>query len=212
MPRRSPDISGRKFGRLTAIRLVENNKFNHTQWECLCDPKHGGCGSIVIVATANLKNGNTRSCGCLRKDANMNSHTTHGFSSYPEYSVWKGMLSRCYNEKNNSYPEYGGCGITVCDEWKESFEAFYRDMGPRPSQDHSIDRKENDKGYSKENCRWATWEEQASNRRNNLFYDYNGVKRTLAAWCRELSLNYPTVYARLQSGMPFEKAVEFEKK
>ena len=122
------------------------------------------------------------------------------------------MLSRCYNEKNNSYLEYGGCGITVCDEWRESFEAFYQDMGPRPSQDHSIDRKENDKGYSKENCRWDTWEEQASNRRNNLFYDYNGVKRTLAAWCRELSLNYPTVYARLQSGMPFEKAVEFEKK
>ena len=85
-------------------------------------------------------------------------------------------------------------------------------MGPRPSPHHTIDRRENDKGYCKENCRWATWEEQASNRRNNLFYEYNGIKRTLMAWCRELSLNYPAIYARLQSGMSFEQAVEFKKK
>ena len=96
----------------------------------------------------------------------------------------------------------------MCDEWKESFEAFYRDMGPRPSNEHSIDRKDNSKGYSKDNCRWATKKEQNNNRRDNVYYEFDGEKKTLAEWCHELQIPYQRMYKLLERGFSFEDAAD----
>lgn len=118
------------------------------------------------------------------------------------------MKNRCNNPKAGRYEDYGGRGITVCDEWME-FEAFYRDMGPRPSKHHSIERRENDKGYSKENCHWATKVEQMNNRRNNILYERDGVTKTLAEWCKEKERKYRRVYYRMKrDGWSFEKAID----
>ncbi|BAW18975.1 hypothetical protein [Ralstonia phage RP12] len=125
-----------------------------------------------------------------------------------EYCIWSGIKKRCYNKNSRKYKDYGGRGITMCDEWRESFEAFYADMGPRPSLGHSIDRKNNDEGYSKENCRWATAEEQQNNKRSNLLHELDGILKTLTQWCRELEMNYHTIYQRIYvQGMSFEEAI-----
>lgn len=117
------------------------------------------------------------------------------------------MLDRCYNEGNEHYQRYGGRGITVCPEWKESFAAFYQDMWARPSKEHSLDRINNDYGYSKANCRWATWEEQAANRSNNFYCEYQGQKRLLKDICAEVGVEYYRTYIRLQSGWSLEEAL-----
>ena len=205
MARKAKDLSGQRFDRLTVIlKHPSNVKNGHVRWECLCDPKYGGCGNITIVNVSHLKNGHVRSCGCFRKE----NKTTHGFSDSPEYGIWNAIKKRCYNPNNQYYSNYGGRGITMSDEWKESFEAFYRDMGPRPSHKHTIDRRENDKGYSKDNCRWATRIEQNNNRKNNIYYEFDGERKTLGEWCSELDLNYDAVYYRLQKGMEFEDALD----
>ena len=133
---------------------------------------------------------------------------THGMSFSTEYNIWRGMLDRCYNEKNSAYRRYGGRGITMCDEWKDSFEAFYLDMGKRPSDYHTIDRERNDEGYSKDNCRWATYREQANNRNNNVPYEHNSKKQTLPEWCREFGLDIVVVKNRIKIGWSFEEAIE----
>lgn len=123
-----------------------------------------------------------------------------------EYRSWASMNSRCSNTKDSNYPRYGGSGIFVCDEWKESFEAFYRDMGPKPTPGHTIDRKDNDKGYSKENCRWATKIEQANNRGCNRFYDFNNERLTLAQIAVRLNISEETLRSRFNRGMSKERA------
>lgn len=165
-------LDGQRYGKLTVIkRHAENNADGSTRWECLCD-----CGNTKIVKVYNLTRGKTQSCGC----ASLVSF--HGLSSSPEYQAWKDMKDRCYNEKNEAYINYGGRGITVCDEWKNDFMAFYTIMGPRPSSHCSLDRKDNDKGYSKDNCRWATRAEQNNNKRNNPHYEYKGERKTLTCF------------------------------
>lgn len=201
------NLTGQRFARLTVtLKTLDTVKSGATIWECLCD-----CGSVVYIPTGNLRSGQTRSCGCLQKEAvtktNRNK-VTHGLTDTPEYRIWGLIKDRCYNVKNKRYCDYGGRSISMSDEWKESFETFYQDMGPRPSEEHSIDRRENDKGYSKENCRWATKEEQANNTRRNLLIEFDGEKKTLAEWCRELTVSYPDVYRRINRGMEFEDAVD----
>lgn len=214
------DLVGNIYGRLVVIEKhpIRSSK-NKIQWKCLCSPDYGGCGNIAIIVGKSLKRGEVKSCGCLKiknvdktllevKEVKIS--RAIGLSHTTEYSIWSTMLGRCYNEKTKSYPEYGGRGITVCDEWKDSFETFYKDMGLRPSLNHTLDRKDNYKGYSKDNCRWATWEEQANNRSNNIFYTHNGVSRTLAGWCRELNLNYKLAYSQKARGWSFEQIINFK--
>ncbi len=195
------DLSGQRFGRLRVIsRHSENTKLNRAHWNCICD-----CGEAVIIAGNSLSAGRTRSCGCLNRET----ITKHGYSHLTEFQIWRQMKERCYNTKAPNYENYGGRGITMCDEWKESFEAFYRDMGPRHSPDHTIDRRENDKDYSKDNCRWATPIEQLNNKRNNHYCEYKGEIKTLSEWCNLLNLKYPVIEQRLRvAGMNVEKAFE----
>lgn len=132
---------------------------------------------------------------------------THGMSYTGEHHAWLGMKQRCYNENNPKYPLYGGRGIRVCDRWLDSFEAFYEDMGDRPSDSHSLDRIDNDGNYEPDNCRWATPKQQARNRSTNHDITYRGETKTLKEWAKELGMNRITLFTRLERlGWDVEKA------
>jgi len=151
------------------------------------------------------------SCGCLRAEllsvSNVESKTTHGMTATPEYSVWSAMRNRCSYPGDVSFDNYGGRGIRVCSEWDLSFESFYRDMGPRPSLEHSIDRKDNDGPYCKENCRWATRKEQCNNRRSNHLVTYLGETYTISQWSDRLGISKHVIASRLRKGWSVERAL-----
>jgi len=121
----------------------------------------------------------------------------HGLRWTPEHRIWCKIKERCSNPKAINYPRYGGRGITVCERWKDSFLNFYQDVGPRPSPKHSIERRDNLKGYSPDNCFWATTLEQANNKRSNTIVVFHGRAQSVASWCRELGLNYHRVRQRI---------------
>lgn len=138
--------------------------------------------------------------------------TTHGMTKSPEWQAWFSMLKRCRNPSDQHYPDYGGRGITVCDRWRDSFENFYADMGPRPSPDHSIDRKDNDGNYEPSNCRWATKSEQARNRRirrDRERYHVDGEMLTTAQIAIKFGLKYHTLRYRLRNGWAISDAIAF---
>ena len=129
----------------------------------------------------------------------------HGKCNSTEYGTWRVMLERCNNPNSSKYKLYGGRGIKVCERWHK-FEDFYEDMGDKP-KGTSIDRIDNNKGYSPDNCRWATIYEQSSNKRNNVFIEFRGVKRIIAQWARILEMNERTLQNRLNIyKWPIEKA------
>lgn len=198
------DLTNQRFGRLVAVRKGEKKENRNTSyWVCACD-----CGNVVNIRVDHLRNEKIQSCGCIRKEFIGKVNLSHGMRHAPEYGVWCSMLKRCYNRKATSYHLYGGKGIDVCDEWCNSFEAFYRDMGSRPSAAHSIDRKDGAKGYCKDNCRWATAVEQANNISTNVYYTLLDERKTLAEWCREFEINYKTVHNLLRKrGFEFEDAI-----
>lgn len=160
------DIRYQVFGRLTVVECL-GKRYNTSSlyWRCKCE-----CGNSVIVQGCSLKNGSTQSCGCYAKERASMTHTIHGMSKFPEYNIWRGMIHRCHDIKDKDYIRYGSRGIHVCDRWRESIKNFYEDMGPRP-KGVSIDRIDNDKGYCKENCRWATDREQHINKHSILKFD-----------------------------------------
>lgn len=145
------NMAGKKFARLTVIeKSSRRNSTGSVFWRCQCQ-----CGSEIETSGTSLRNGTTRSCGCL--------HTTHGMTLTPEYRVWRSMHQRCSNPNHVRYGNYGGRGISVCERWSR-FENFFADMGPRPTG-LTLERINNAEGYAPDNCKWATWSEQNLNRR-----------------------------------------------
>lgn len=206
------DLTGMKFGRLTVLEesssLVSPKGKKSTTWKCRCE-----CGQVVCVRTELLRNGKTRSCGCLNSEVAFNKSMTHGRSNTHIYDIWCGMISRC---KNKNYENYGGRGICVCDEWKgeHGFENFYKwamedgYVEGKKRSEQSLDRIDVNGNYCPENCRWTSYLEQQNNRRNNKLIEYKGEIRTLAEWCRELGIGYSKTELRLKRGWGIDEAFE----
>jgi hypothetical protein len=202
IPQRFKNLLGLKFGRHTVIEYAGKTKKGTTTWKCLC-----ACGKSTIVKADVLKRGSSMSCGCLAIDNLKIRSIKHGHRYSAEYSTWNSMKSRCLNKNHKSYNSYGGRGITICNEWINSFESFLSDMGNRPSKRHSLERIDNNKGYSKDNCIWATGKSQANNKRSNRLISHNGKTQTLNAWSEETGIRPDTISQRLKLGWPINEAL-----
>jgi hypothetical protein len=198
-------LVGKQFGRLRVLYFVgRKSGKGYAFWRCLCE-----CGKETIVTGDNLKCGRSRSCGCQIRVGLRQSNLKHGKTGSPEYKVWAGMHSRCYNPKEKAYKYYGERGIKICRRWrgKVGFENFLADMGERPSLKHWIERKRNWQGYSPSNCCWATRQEQMNNKRNTVWVLCRGKRIVLKSACEMLGLNYGSIKSRMYKGMTFSQAV-----
>ena len=203
MGRKTENLTGQKFGRLIVLeRAIKKGKNAYWLCECNC-PEH----TKVIVSSSHLTKEHTRSCGCLKKEIVKIASRTHGMSHTRLNRIWRGMRKRCYNSKNKQYKNYGGRGITVCEEWQE-FQPFYDwAMANGYKDDLTIERIGTNGNYEPSNCKWATQKEQQNNRRNNHLVKYNGEEKTIAQLANEYGLNYQTLLRRLQKGWTIESAL-----
>jgi len=196
------DMTGSVFGALTVIHREKNLPDGTATWRCVCQ-----CGNTRVIAGTKLRAGRNKSCGCLLSQLISESLKTHGKSKDRIYNIWLGMIFRCSpSNKTNSKKTYYDKGINVCDRWM-TFENFLEDMGiPEPHQ--SIDRKDNNKGYNKENCRWADWKTQANNKSTNLIINLHGISKTASEWSDETGIKANTIVYRIRRGWSVERALE----
>ncbi len=191
MAARKDIIPGEIFGRLTIVREVAQRGWKRFA-ECLCT-----CGTRVVVEMVKLRSGHTKSCRCWKLERTGDAHRTHGRTNTPEYRIWCDIKKRCTNPRSKSWPDYGGRGITMCWRWLHSFEAFLADMGLRPSPQHTIERLDNDLGYSPLNCVWVIRAEQMRNMSTNYRITFEGRTQCLAAWAEELKVPAERIWNRL---------------
>lgn len=189
------DITGQRFGRLTAVKIskiVDRKAY----WECLCD-----CGNVVNIRGSSLRSGATVSCGCYRKTKGIR----HGESHKTRlYSVWLNMRNRCNNPNGQDYKHYGGRGIVVCQEWDDypTFKEWSLSNGY--AKNLTIERIDNSGPYAPNNCRWATRAEQSRNTRANLMIEIAGKIHCAADWAKMLKIKSPTFYDRIRKGRAHE--------
>lgn len=191
------DITGNKYGRLTVIKRIPNTLERTTRWLCKCD-----CGKLHEVNKNMLINGTTQSCGCYARELFMGNKLkeTHDESRTRLYRVWQSMKQRCYDKNTNGYKDYGARGITVCEEWLkyENFSKWAKENGYQDNL--TIDRKDNSKGYSPDNCRWLTIKEQNRNKRYNHIIELNGEKHCMGYWSEKLKIPMSTIVNRTNRG------------
>lgn len=199
------DLTGQRFGRLTVLCRAQHEREpsgkSRVYWTCQCD-----CGNIATVCTDNLVSGRQVSCGCYMRAVNHDLRTTHGETDTRLYNIWLAMKRRCDTPSLKAYPDYGGRGITVCDEWVNSYESF-RDwsLANGYNEKLSIDRINNNGNYEPDNCRWVDCVAQANNRRSNVILEFNGESHNITEWARILGKNPKTLYSRRQSGDSVER-------
>lgn len=192
---------GSRFTRLIVLCESKIKLHGLISYECLCD-----CGNKKIVAKKNLLNGNTHSCGCLRKEVETTVNIKHGLSHSKTYKIWKSIKYRCLNKKCEFYRIYGGRGITICDRWKNSFENFYADMGECPSG-FSIERMNNGGNYEPSNCKWASNFEQGRNKRTNTYIEFNGERKIIADWSLSTGISNAVIYSRIRNNWDVKDAL-----
>lgn len=197
------NLTKRKFGKLTAIQPQDKSKDRQIRWLCRCD-----CGQETIVRSSSLRSGHTKSCGCLQKEISIQYNTRHGHTKRGKqsksYKAWYHIIQRCTNPNDNNYNNYGDRGIKVYKKWLK-FENFLEDMGEAP-KGLQIDRINNNKGYYKENCRWATPKQNSRNKRDNRLILYGGKIQCISAWAEELNISSGTLSSRLNRGWSVRRA------
>lgn len=197
------DLTGQRFGRLTAIAPAGKNKSGNYMWECVCD-----CGTRTVVASGGLRSGTIVSCGCYIREVTSKRSKTHGETGTRLYKIWIGMKNRCHNPEADNYKDYGGRGIAVCEEWRHSYLTFSTWAKQNGYADNlSIDRIDNDKGYSPDNCRWVNRFVQGNNKRSNAVFTIDGETKTVTQWARIYGINPITVFSRLYKGMDIVEAL-----
>lgn len=189
-----------RFGRLVVLRRYDGPS-KSVSWVCCCD-----CGTEKSFIGYLLRSGNTKSCGCLRKEVARATRTTHGRSRTPIYWVWQRMIQRCSNPNTGEYQYYGARGISVCNRWRDSFEDFIADMGERP-HGMTIERKDNSGNYEPGNCIWVFHETQMNNMNSNRILEFKGREQTIARWAREVGIKQTTLYMRINAGWSVERAL-----
>lgn len=191
------DRTGERYERLVVVSRAPNKggRDTNARWVCKCD-----CGTTITAYGQDLGRGRVKSCGCL----NAERIVKHGMARTHVYRAWQAMVQRCENPNANGYDRYGGRGINVCEEWKD-FQKFLDDMGNRP-KGYTLDRIDNSKGYSKDNCRWATTSQQNNNRRVNRKATINGRTQTIAEWASEYGVTWQVMKGRIERGWSEEDA------
>lgn len=187
------DLTGKKFQRLTVVERVFKENKKETYWLCVCD-----CGKETTVMSQHLKDGHTSSCGCLQKEKVKSMMTEHGMSNTKLFKVWRGIIDRTMYPSSKSYKHYGQRGITICSEWYESFETFYKwaiENGYKEGL--TLDRVDVDGNYTPDNCRWTGWKEQENNRTNNHIITYKGETHTMKEWSEIRGIKYSTLSMRI---------------
>ncbi len=198
--------AGEKYGRLTILGCAGKTdyEFKHFNWLCKCE-----CGSITTIRGTFLRTGKIIECRTCAINRRAKAGQKHGMYGTPEYYAWRSMIDRCHVETCANYRNYGARGISVCKKWRYSFVAFFKDMGFRPSSDMSLERIDNNRGYYKLNCRWATAKEQAYNRRTTVYIEYNGVRMILADWARKLNTGATSIKQMLKRGKSFSEVHDY---
>lgn len=198
------DLTGCTFGRVTVIcfnEFIERTYPSRARarriptWSCRCE-----CGNEFVARTSYLTGKNGRGCHSCKS-------VSHGLSHTKEHAIWRSMIRRCHNPDDSGYADYGGRGIAVCELWRTSFEAFIKDMGPRPSVKHTVDRTDNDGCYCPENCRWATRSEQQKNTRRNVLLAFNGETHCLSEWAELVGIHRSTLQYRMRLGWTAEQVL-----
>lgn len=202
-------IKGKKFGRLLVLKYICTKKHN-TIWRCKCD-----CGKILDIAGSSMTEGNTKSCGCLRIENRRKAIFKHGMRDHPFYKAWCSMRYRCSNKKQKGYKNWGGRGIKVCKSWsvflnfkEDMYSEYLLHIKKHGKKQTTLERINNSKNYSPNNCKWATRFEQNSNTRRTVMIEFNGKKMTMSQWARELNIDRSTLYKRIFiAKWPLEKAL-----
>lgn len=205
------NLVNRRFGRLTVISQADDyiypNGKRRTQWLCKCD-----CGEVVAIEQYNLVSGNSKSCGCLNNELVKTRSITHGDRYSRLYRIWSNIKSRCYNPNASTYSNYGGRGIEMCAEWRDSYSEFKTwalKNGYKDKSEFTIDRIDVNGNYEPNNCRWSTPKEQANNRRNTLILNSDGEAHTLSEWADIMGIKYHTLYARVfKLGWALDRALQ----
>lgn len=198
------DMTGRTFGKISVVGPW-TRKNNKTFWKGRCE-----CGTEKWFYAESLRNGGSKSCGCHSRIACGEKLIRYGLPTKEirEYRIWQSMKARCKYENRRSWQDYGARGITVCERWSQSFQAFIDDMGYCPEGKHSIERIDNNLGYCPENCRWATTKEQAMNNRHNRLITHDGITMPLLRWAESTGLSRTTIQARIDYyGWSIERAL-----
>lgn len=205
LSRNAKDITGKRFGRLVALGPVGRAGGEKIVWRCRCD-----CGKETDVRAGDLCKGNTRSCGCLRREITSSRRKTHGMTMSIIYDIWQNAKTRCANPDAWNYANYGGRGIVVCREWMHDFQSFYDYVSGLPGYGEDglqIDRINNDGNYEPGNVMWSSRSEQCRNRRNNVMLTHDGKTQCQAAWSAELGIDQRTISMRLRLGWTVERAL-----